>query len=151
MADPPPIPGGWLPPQPPSGPRPQEPPQTSPQAPERQVPVFVRASAETGTNGLAIAALVCAISSLGLLLLSLGLSFAFWLPLAIGGWVCALRAPRDVRPGQRKAGLVLAIAAVALSVIAAVVWIVLIAAGFSVEELQQNLEQELERQRRTGG
>ena len=147
MADPPPIPGGWLPPQPPSDPRPQEPPQ----APERQVPVFVRASKETGTNGLAVAALVCAISSLCLLLLSLGLSFAFSLPLGIGGWVCAARAARDVRPGQRKAGLVLSIAAVALSVTAAVVWIVLIAAGFSVEELQQNLERELERQRRTGG
>jgi hypothetical protein len=146
MADPPPIPGGWLPPQPPSGPRPQEPPPT----PEGQVPVFVRAAGETGTNGLAIAALVCAISSVGLLLLSLGLSFAFSLPLGIGGWVCAARAPRDVRPGQRKAGLVLSIAAVALSVTAAVVWIVLIAAGFSVEELQQNLEQELERQRRAG-
>jgi len=145
MADPP-IPGGWLPPQPPSASRPQEPPQ----APERQTPVFVRASAETGTNGLAIAAVVCAISSIGLVLLSLGLSFAFSLPLAIGGWVCAHRAPRDVRPGQRKAGLALSIAAVALSVTAAVVWIVLIAAGFSVEELQRNLEQELERQRRAG-
>ena len=151
MADPPPIPGGWLPPQPPSAPRPQEPPQTPLQAPERQVPVFVRASEERGTNGLAVAAIVCAISSLGLLLLSLGLSFAFSLPLGIGGWVCAARAARDVRPGQRKAGLVLSIAAVAVSVTAAVVWIVLIAAGFSVEELQQNLEQELERQRRTDG
>jgi hypothetical protein len=147
MADPPPIPGGWLPPQPPSGPRPQEPPQ----APEGQVPVFVRASEERGTNGLAVAALVCAISSLGLLLLSLGLSFAFSLPLGIGGWVCAARAARDIRPGQRKAGLVLSIAAVAVSVTAAVVWIALIAAGFSVEELQQNLEQELERQRRRDG
>ena len=136
MADPP-IPGGWLPPQP------QEPPP----APERQPPVFVRAAGETGTNGLAIAALVCAVSSFGLLLLSLGLAFAFSLPLGIGGWICAVRAPRDVRPGQRKTGLVLSIAAVALSVTAAVVWLVLIASGFSVEELQRNLEQELERRR----
>ena len=112
--------------------------------------MFVRAAGEKGTNGLAIAALVSAVSSFGLLLLSLGLSFAFSLPLGIGGWICAVKAPRDVRPGQRKAGLVLSIAAVALSVTAAVVWIVLIAAGFSVEELQQNLEQELERQRRAG-
>ena len=56
-----------------------------------------------------------------------------------------------MQPGQRKAGLVLAIAAVALSVAAAVVWIILIAAGFSVDELQRNLENELERQRRAGG
>ena len=45
----------------------------------------------------------------------------------------------------------LAIAAVALSALAAVVWIVLIAAGVSVEDLQQNLEDELERQRRASG
>ena len=81
-------------------------------------------------------------------MLSLGLSFAFSLPLGIARLDLRRPGARDVRPGQRKAGLVLSIAAVALSVTAAVVWIVLIAAGFSVEELQQNLEQELERQRR---
>jgi len=139
------LPGGWLPPQAPGAPQPHEPEQTA------RAPIFVRGPAETGTNGLAIAALVCAISSIGLLLLSLGLSFPFSLPLGITGWICAVRARLDVRPSQRKAGLVLAIAAVALSVLAAVVWVVLIAAGFSVEELQQSLENELERQRRTGG
>ena len=63
----------------------------------------------------------------------------------------AAKARRDVQPRQRKAGLVLAIAAVALSVLAAVVWIALIAAGFSVQDLQDNLQRELERQRRAGG
>jgi hypothetical protein len=140
------LPGGWLPPQPPGAPQPREP-EPAPPKP----PIFVRGPAETGTNGLAIAAIACAISSIGLLLLSLGLSFPFSLPLGITGWICAVRARLDVRPSQRKAGLVLAIAAVALSVLAAVVWVVLIAAGFSVEELQQSLENELERQRRTGG
>ncbi len=146
MADPPRIPGGWLPPQPPE-PR-QAQPQPQPQPP--QAPVFIRGEREQGTNGLAIAALVCGISSIGLLLFSLGLSFPFSLPLGITGWICAVRAPRDVRPSQRKAGLVLAITAVALSALALVVWIALIAAGFSVEELQRNLEEELERQRRAG-
>jgi hypothetical protein len=134
------LPGGWLPPQ---APRPPE--------PEPRTPVFVRGPAEEGTNGLAIAAMVCAISSIALLVLSLGLSFPFSLPLGITGWICAVRARVDVRSGQRKAGLVLAIAAVALSALAAVVWVALIAAGFSVEELQQNLQNELERQRRAGG
>jgi hypothetical protein len=143
MADPPRIPGGWLPPQPPQY-------SEAPRAPEPQAPVFVRPAGEQGTNRLAIAALVCAISSLGLLVLSLGLSFIFSLPLGAAGWVCAAKAPRDVRPGQRKAGLILAIAAVALSVAAAAVWIVLIAAGVSVEDLQQNLQDELDRQRRAG-
>jgi len=144
MTDPPNLPGGWLPPQPPSPHQPQ------PAAERPQPPVFVqpRGQGQGGTNGLAIAALVCAISSLGLLVLSLGLSFFFSLPLGVGGWICAVRADRDIQPGQRKVGLVLSIVAVALSVTAAVVWVVLIAAGFSVEELQHNLEQELERQRR---
>ena len=143
MADPERLPGGWLPPQAPDAPPPRE--------PEPQGPVFVRGPGEEGTNGLAIAALVCAISSIALLVLSLGLSFPFSLPLGITGWICAVRARIDLRPSQRKAGLVLAIVAVALSALAAVVWIALIAAGFSVEELQRNLENELERQRRAGG
>ena len=137
------LPGGWLPPQAPGAPQPRE--------SEPQVPVFVRGPAEEGTNGLAIAAIVCGISSIALLALSLGLSFPFSLPLGVTGWICAVRARVDLRAGQRKAGLVLAISAVALSGLAAAIWIVLIASGFSVEELQRNLENELERQRRASG
>ena len=148
MADPPELPGGWLPPQPP-GAAPQTPGygQQPYQPPQPQQPTFVQPRKQQGTNGLAIASLVCAVSSLGLLVLSLGLSFFFSLPLGIAGWICAAKANRDVQPGQRKTGQVLSIIAVALSVTAAIVWIVLIAAGFSVDELQRNLEQELERQR----
>ena len=156
MADPPELPGGWLPPQAPGGPgspEPHRPPLAAPPPHEPpSAPVFVQPTGREGargSNGLAVAALVCAVSSLGLLVLSLGLSFVFSLPLAIAGWVCAAKARRDVQPGQRKVGLVLAISAVALSVLAAVVWIALIAAGVSVEDLQENLERELERQRRT--
>jgi hypothetical protein len=144
MADPPRLPGGWLPPQPPGEHQPQS------REPEPPAPVSARPAAEEGSNGLAIAALVCAGASLVLLVLSLGLSFAFSLPLGIAAWVCAAKAPRDVRPGQRRLGLTLAIAAVALSAIAAIVWLALIAAGFSVEELQQNLQDELQRQRQRG-
>jgi hypothetical protein len=137
------LPGGWLPPQAPRSAQPRE--------PEPQGPVFVRGAREEGTNGLAIAALVCAISSIALLVLSLGLSFPFSLPLGITGWLCAIRARVDAQGGQRKAGFVLALAAVALSALAAVVWVALIAAGVSVEDLQRSLENELERQRRAGG
>jgi hypothetical protein len=143
------LPGGWLPPRPPGGA-----PGSEPGPREPHTPVFVQPDGRApagGTNGLAIAALVCAVSSLGLLVLSLGLSFALSLPLAGAGWLCAAKARRDVRPRQRKAGLVLAIAAVALSVLAAIVWIALIAAGVSVQDLQDNLQRELERQRRAGG
>jgi hypothetical protein len=143
MADAPRTPGGWLPPQPPQHYEP-------PRAPEPQAPVFVHAAGAKGTNGLAIAALICAASSLGLLLLSLGLAFIFSLPLGVAAWVCAAKAPRDVQPGQRRVGLILAIAAVALSVLAAAVWLGLLAAGVSLEDLQQNLQDELDRQRRAG-
>jgi NADH:ubiquinone oxidoreductase subunit K len=132
------LPGGWLPPQAPGA---------APEAPER--PAFVQPQTQQRTNGLAVAALVCAISSLGLLVFSLGLSFLFSIPLGLTGWVCAVRAPRDVRPGQRQAAKVLAIIAVALSVAAAIAWLALMAAGYSPEDLQRSLEQELERQRQS--
>jgi hypothetical protein len=137
------LPGGWLPPQAAGGaPAP-------PEDPER--PVFVQpgGAAKHGTNGLAVAALVCAISSIGLLVFSLGLSFLFSIPLGLTGWVCAARAPQDIRPGQRKAAKILAIIAVALSVAAAIAWLALMAAGYSPEDLQRSLEQELERQRQS--
>ena len=147
MTDPPELPGGWLPPRPPGA-------TEEPAPPEPRPPVFVRPDGRQASgerNGLAIAALVCAIASLALLVLSLGLSFALSLPLAGAAWICAARARPDVQPGQRRAGLILAIAAVALSVLAAVVWIALVAAGVSVQDLQDNLQRELERQRRAGG
>ena len=138
------LPGGWLPPQAPGAPQ-----RPEPEPP--QAPVFVRPAASRARTGWRSPRSCAAISSIALLALSLGLSFPFSLPLGITGWICAVRARVDVRAGQRKAGLVLAIAAVALSGLAAVVWVALIAAGFSVEDLQQNLEHELERQRRRSG
>jgi hypothetical protein len=135
------LPGGWLPPQAQGGaPAPPE---------EPQRPVFVQPGGERGSNSLAVAALVCGVSSIGLLLFSLGLSFLFSLPLGLAGWVCAARAPQDVRPGQRKAAKWLAIIAVALSVAAAITWLALMASGYSPEDLQRSLEEELERQRQS--
>jgi NADH:ubiquinone oxidoreductase subunit K len=135
------LPGGWLPPQAPgAAPAPPE---------DSERHAFVQPRGQQGTNGLAVAALVCAISSLGLLVFSLGLSFLFSIPLGLTGWVCAVRAPKDIRPGQRQAAKVLAIIAVALSVAAAIAWLALMAAGYSPEDLQRSLEQELERQRQS--
>ena len=135
------LPGGWLPPQAAgSAPAP-------PEDPER--PAFVQPRVQQGTNGLAVVALVCAISSIGLLVFSLGLSFLFSIPLGLTGWVCAVRAPKDIRPGQRNAAKLLAIIAVALSVAAAIAWLVLMAAGYSPEDLQRSLQEELDRQRQS--
>jgi hypothetical protein len=126
------LPGGWLPPQAPRGPE---------DAPRPTVAVPPAQS--QGTSGLGVTALVCAVASIGLLVFSLGLSFALSLPLGITGWVCA---GRTDRPGV---GRTLSIIAVALSVTAAVAWLVLMLAGYSPDELQRSLEQELERQRQS--
>ena len=142
------LPGGWLPPQAPGG-APAPAPPSSSSEPDPQRPVFVPPRGERGTNTLAVAALVCAISSLGLLVFSLGLSFLFSIPLGLTGWVCAVRAPEDLRPGQRKAAKVLAIIAVVLSVAAAIVWLALMAGGYSPEDLQRSLQEELDRQRQS--
>ena len=135
------LPGGWLPPQAPGA--------APAAAKESERPASVQPRGQQGSNGLAVAALVCAISSLGLLVFSLGLSFLFSIPLGLTGWVCAVRAPKDIRPGQRQAAKVLAIIAVGLSVAAAITWLALMAAGYSPEDLQRSLEQELERQRQS--
>ena len=143
MADPPELPGGWLPPQPPQ----QRPAYEPPSQPQR--PVFVPEQEKQGTNGLGLAATVLAIISLGLLLLTLGASFFLSLPIAVAGWICAARADPTLNPGQLKTGQVLAIVAVSLSVVAMLVWIVLMLAGYFPEDLQRDLERELERQRQS--
>jgi NADH:ubiquinone oxidoreductase subunit K len=140
------LPGGWLPPQAAGG---APAPPSASESPEAQRPVFVQPKGEQGTNALAVTALVCSISSIGLLVFSLGLSFLFSIPLGLTAWVCAARAPQDVRPGQRKAAKVLAIVAVALSVAAAIAWLALMAAGYSPEDLQRSLQEELDRQRQS--
>jgi hypothetical protein len=136
------LPGGWLPPQAPgAAPAPAE---------DSERPAFVQPRGQQGSNGLAVAALVCAISSLGLLVFSLGPVVPVLdpaRPSPAGSARCGRR--RDVRPGQRQAQRVLAIIAVALSVAAAIAWLALMAAGYSPEDLQRSLEQELERQRQS--
>ena len=133
------LPGGWLPPQPPSWP-------PAPPEPQPQRPVFVKPGAGEPTSGLVVTALVCSTLSLVLLVLSVGVACLFSLPLGAAGWTCAARARRDA-PSGPKTALVLSIAAVALSALAALVWIALLVAGVTPEDLQRSLEHELERQR----
>ena len=93
-----------------------------------------------------------------LLALSLGLAFLFTLPIAGAGWALGVQARARVRDGrasggagQARAGIVLGIAGVALSAVAMVVWIALLASGFSLEEFRDDLQRELDRQRSTEG
>jgi len=147
-ADPPELPGGWLPPQAPER-RTYEPPAAPPaddQPQARPMPVFVKEP--QARNPLAITASICAITSMGLLVFSLGLSFLISLPLGIAGWLCASRSDPNLNPGQRKTGQVLSLVAVGLSLGAMLIWVLLVVSGFSPDELQRNLEEELERRRR---
>ena len=152
--DPPELPGGWLPPQAPDrgAPRPEgyAPPVAPPRedSPQRRpLPVFT--TERQPRNGPAIIATFCASTSMALLVFSLGLSFFFSLPLGIAGWVLAAKSDPELNPGQRKTGQILSIIAVGLSIGAMIIWLLLIAAGISPEELQRNLEEELDRQRRS--
>jgi hypothetical protein len=153
-ADPPELPGGWLPPQAPDRASPPAqgyaPPVAPPQEGHPQArprPVFT--TERQPRNGPALIASFCAATSMGLLVFSLGLSFFFSLPLGIAGWVLAAKSDPELNPGQRKTGQMLSMIAVGLSIGAMIIWLLLIAAGISPEELQRNLEEELDRQRRS--
>jgi hypothetical protein len=85
---------------------------------------------------------------MGLLVFSVGLSFLVSLPLGITGWLFASRSDPELNPGQRKTGQVLSMIAVGLSLGAMLIWVLLVLAGYTPEELQHSLEEELERRRR---
>jgi hypothetical protein len=106
-------------------------------------------------GALAVASIALGTASIALLLLSLGLGFLFSLPLAGAGWLCGLQAQRRVREGsapparagQARAGVILCAVAVGLAVVAMVVWIVLLSSGFSLDELRDQLQREVDRRR----
>jgi hypothetical protein len=149
------APPGWAPPSSPSrfqaGRAYQDTPAPAPGPPR---PTFAGDRPRGAPNRLAVAALVLGIAGIALLVLSLGLSFIFSIPLTGAAWVCAhqartrLRLGREVSgAGQVKAGLILGIGGTVLGIAAMIVWIVLIAQGLSIEEFREDLERELERQR----
>lgn len=175
MADQPQIPSGWLPPKAPEGrPPPRferpafEPPRPEPRSAPRAAapttddrPTFVTrthgtpASRPKGPpNALAIASLLSGIVGLLLLVFSLGLGFFFALPCSIAAWLLGVHAKRRIADGrtsagagQAQAGQVMGMIGVALGLVAMVVWVALIASGFSIEGFQKDLERELEQQR----
>jgi hypothetical protein len=155
---PPTAPGGQPPPrfemQPdddeptPPPPRPEPAPPQQPQAPM----VTAHTRPRTGTNGLAVTALVLGITGVGLLLLSAGLGFVLALPCSIGAWICGSHARNRIAAGEAKGGYgqahaayILGILGVVLGVIAMVGWLIAIAAGVSPTELQEDLQRELDR------
>ena len=81
-------------------------------------------------NGRATAALGFGAGALGLLAFSLGALFFLTIPASITGWVLGHQAKRrDVGRDQANIAVIIGIVGLVLGVIAAAVWIVLVATG----------------------
>ena len=81
-------------------------------------------------NNKAVWALIFGSGSLGLLVFSAGLLFFLTLPASIAGWILGNRAKRlEGGHDQANVAVTIAIVGVVLGVIAAAVWIVLVATG----------------------
>jgi hypothetical protein len=116
---------------------PPDPHAEAPPAPQPAArPVFLppRASlppaAQQAQNNKAVWAMIFGSGSLGLLAFSAGLLFFLTLPASIAGWILGARAKRTQSGrDQANVAVIIAIIGVVLSVIAAAVWITLIALG----------------------
>jgi hypothetical protein len=122
-------------------------PELAPWAASVERPAFARRTPEPG-NSLAITSLVLALVGLVLVFLSLGLAALLSMPFSIGAWVTGSLGRQEVAKGVTKAGdgiahagLVLGVVGVVLGVIGAVVWSLLLANGFDLEEFLREIEQ----------
>jgi hypothetical protein len=103
-----------------------------------------RPPAPAAPSTRAVWALVLSITGLALLLASLGTLFLITLPCSIAAWVLALRVPGAERA---TAALWLARIGVIAGIVAAIVFITLIASGFDFEQFRDDLERELDERR----
>ena len=92
-------------------------------------------------NGVAVAGFVLSIVSLGLLVISFGLSTIVSLGLAIGGMLCSRQGKRKVEAGETpkhggiaQAGFVIGWVGIGLSLLAIVAWILVIALSAGEDE-----------------
>jgi hypothetical protein len=158
---------GWLPPQAPGGrppprfdmvtPEPRTetehaavvaPPELAPPSAGQRPPVAARAeTAPPQTNGLALTAVILGAIGIGLTLITAGLGFLFSLPCSVGAWVCGAQArtrydlgETSTGRGQAQAGYILGVLGVVIGVVAAVGWIVWVANGGDLEQLQRDIE-----------
>jgi hypothetical protein len=99
------------------------------------------------TNGLALTALILGLLGILVLVMSLGWGFPVALPCSVGAWLCGANARTRINlgeartgRGQAQAGYLLGIAGVVIGVAAAVGWIVWLANGGDLDQLQQDLE-----------
>jgi hypothetical protein len=126
------TPSGWLPPLAPGA-------RARTQAPTPPPP-----AAPAGPSRAAVWALVLSITGLALLLVSLGTLFLIALPCSMAAWVLAVRAGGEDRA---TAALWIARIGVIAGVVAAVVFIALLASGFDFEQFRDDLQRELDDRR----
>ena len=140
----------WLPPEAPGGRPPPRFDMVVPgERPEPAPPVVrpVRAPATPQTNGLALTAVILGVLGLALLAVTLGLGFVIALPCSIAAWLCGAQARARINlgeattgRGQANAGYLLGVAGVVIGVAAAVGWIVWLANGGDLDQLQRDLQ-----------
>src|SRR3954468_8607276 len=166
---------GWLPPRAPGAqptprfePAPQKPPALEqPPASGWQSPVAQRTDPRTAgattvaraqqppASGLAKTAIVLGALGIATLVLSVGTWFPASLLCSGGAWGCGVAArnradadPETSARGPAHAAVVIGMVGVGLGIAAAIVWIVLISAGVSIEDLRDWLDRRLAEERR---
>jgi hypothetical protein len=159
---------GWLPPRAPGG---REAPQfemavpdvapsgavpeiASPAAaPRIPAPLPPRSPQRAAPNGLALTSVILGLCGILLLVLSLGLGFPVALPCSIASWLCGANARTRINlgeattgRGQAQAGYLLGVAGVVIGVAAAVGWIIWLANGGDLDQLQRDIQRWSDRQ-----
>jgi hypothetical protein len=137
---PPPTYGGWQPPQPAPGPQ-QPPPPGWGYPPQTVQP----------DNGSAVAGFVLSLVSLGLLVISFGVSSIVSLACAIFGMVYSRKGKRKVESGETtknagiaNAGWIISIVSLVLSILATLVYIALVIALATDDEFRRDFENEFD-------
>ncbi len=138
---PPPPPGYGYPPPPPPG-QPYPPPPGYAQPPGYAYPPpWGYSQQQVPDNGQAIAGFVLSIVSLGLLVISAGLSTIISIGCAIGGIICSRNGKRKVDAGETpkhrglaQAGFIIGWVAIGLSILATLAWIVVIVVAATTDD-----------------
>ena len=122
-------PGRWSPPVPPDSPG--QPP-VPPPPPPPPLPGAIPAGADAPNNP-AVVAIALGATGLGLLLVTVGVTFLLTLPCSVLAWVFGAQGRRRVRSGETTrneglatAGLITGIIGTVLGIVAAVVWVMVV-------------------------
>jgi hypothetical protein len=138
---PPPPPGYGYPPAPPPGQAYPPPPGYAQPPGYAYPPPWGYSQQQVPDNGQAIAGFVLSIVSLGLLVISAGLSTIISIGCAIGGIICSRNGKRKVDAGETpkhrglaQAGFIIGWVAIGLSILATLAWILVIVVAATTDD-----------------